>query len=150
MHSSSNCLRIRHPSSYYIYVRLDAKPYLRAPGISDLITKTVKGGGSNSVLLLGPRGVGKSLLVNLVLQKAREEIVFFRKDGLTVKLHGLLETDDKLALKQIARQLKLENVEGKRASISRHTMAGFEIFFPKTQARNLAPADAILFQSQKL
>ena len=86
----------------------------------------MKGGGSNSVLLLGPRGVGKSLLVNLVLQKAREEIVFFRKDGLTVKLHGLLETDDKLALKQIARQLKLENVEGKRASISRHTMASFE------------------------
>jgi len=82
--------------------------------IYDLITKTVKGGGSNSVLLLGPRGVGKSLLVNLVLQKAREEIVFFRKDGLTVKLHGLLETDDKLALKQIARQLKLENVEGDR------------------------------------
>jgi len=82
--------------------------------IYDLITKTVKGGGSNSVLLLGPRGVGKSLLVNLVLQKARDEIVFFRKDGLTVKLHGLLETDDKLALKQIARQLKLENVEGDR------------------------------------
>merc|ERR1711962_420437 len=76
--------------------------------------KSAKGGGSNSVLLLGPRGVGKSLLVNLVLQKAREEIVFFRKDGLTVKLQGLLETDDKLALKQIARQLKLENVEGDR------------------------------------
>ena len=110
----------------------------------------MKGGGSNSVLLLGPRGVGKSLLVNLVLQKAREEIVFFRKDGLTVKLHGLLETDDKLALKQIARQLKLENVEGKRASISRHTMAGFKIFPPKTQGRNLAPAGAILFQFQKL
>merc|ERR1712223_160885 len=82
--------------------------------IYDLITKTVKGGGLNSVLLLGPRGVGKSLLVNLVLQKAREEIVFFRKDGLTVSLHGLLETDDKLALKQIARQLKLENVDGDR------------------------------------
>ena len=144
MYSSSNCLRIRLPSFYYIYVKLDAKLYLRAPGISDLITKTVKGGGSNSVLLLGPRGVGKSLLVNLVLQKAREEIVFFRKDGLTVKLHGLLETDDKLALKQIARQLKLENVEGKRASISRHTMACFEDSFPKTQARNLAPAGTIL------
>ena len=88
---------------YYIFVSIT---------ITDLITKTVKGGGSNSVLLLGPRGVGKTLLVDLVLQKSRDENKIFRKDGLTVKLHGLLETDDKLALKQIAKQLKLENVEG--------------------------------------
>ena len=85
--------------------------------ITDLITKTVKGGGSNSVLLLGPRGVGKTLLVDLVLQKSRDENKIFRKDGLTVKLHGLLETDDKLALKQIAKQLKLENVEGERVML---------------------------------
>ena len=65
-------------------------------------------------MLLGPRGVGKTLLVDLVLQKSRDENKIFRKDGLTVKLHGLLETDDKLALKQIAKQLKLENVEGDR------------------------------------
>ena len=86
--------------------------------LTDLITKTVKGGGSNSVLLLGPRGVGKTLLVDLVLQKSRDENKIFRKDGLTVKLHGLLETDDKLALKQIAKQLKLENVEGEREIIN--------------------------------
>ena len=85
--------------------------------LTDLITKTVKGGGSNSVLLLGPRGVGKTLLVDLVLQKSRDENKIFRKDGLTVKLHGLLETDDKLALKQIAKQLKLENVEGERVTL---------------------------------
>ena len=29
------------------------------------------------------------------------------------------------------------------------TMVGFEYFCPKTQARNLAPAGAILFQFQK-
>ena len=67
-------------------------------------------GGSNSVLLLGPRGAGKTSLVDLVLQKAKKESEVFKKDGLIVKLHGLVETDDKLALKQIARQLKLENV----------------------------------------
>ena len=71
-------------------------------------------GRSNSVLLLGPRGVGKSSLVDSVLQKARKECEIFKKDGLSVKLHGLIETDDKLALKQIARQLKLENVENDR------------------------------------
>ena len=104
--------------------------------ITDLITKTVKGGGSNSVLLLGPRGVGKTLLVDLVLQKSRDENKIFRKDGLTVKLHGLLETDDKLALKQIAKQLKLENVEGERVTqqsdckiISTHCY--FRIFYHK-------------------
>ena len=80
----------------------------------DLIIQTVTTGGSNSVLLLGPRGVGKTLLVDLVLQKAKNESKVFKQDGLTVKLHGLVETDDKLALKQIARQLKLENVEGDR------------------------------------
>ena len=68
-------------------------------------------------MLLGPRGVGKTLLVDLVLQKSRDENKIFRKDGLTVKLHGLLETDDKLALKQIAKQLKLENVEGERVTL---------------------------------
>ncbi len=71
-------------------------------------------GGSNSVLLLGPRGVGKSHLVNLVLEKAKAESKVFREDGLVVRLHGLVETDNKLALKQIARELKLENVQGDR------------------------------------
>ena len=81
---------------------------------SDLIIQTVTTGGSNSVLLLGPRGVGKTLMVDLVLQKAKNESKVFKQDGLIVKLHGLVETDDKLALKTIARQLKLENVEGDR------------------------------------
>lgn len=81
---------------------------------ADLIIQTVTTGRSNSVLLLGPRGVGKTSLVDLILDKAKNECKIFKKDGLTVKLHGLLDTDDKLALKQIAKQLKLENVEGDR------------------------------------
>ena len=76
----------------------------------EIIVQTVTTGGSNSVLLLGPRGAGKTSLVETVLQKAKKESEVFKKDGLIVKLHGLVETDDKLALKQIARQLKLENV----------------------------------------
>jgi len=80
----------------------------------ELIEQTVTTGRSNSVLLLGPRGVGKTSLVNAVLQKASTENSIFQKDGLKVTLHGLLETDDKLALKTIAKQLKLENVAGDR------------------------------------
>lgn len=82
--------------------------------VPELIEQTVTTGRSNSVLLLGPRGVGKTSLINAILEKAATENSIFQKDGLTVKLHGLLETDDKLALRTIAKQLKLENVAGDR------------------------------------
>ena len=80
----------------------------------DLVDQTVSTGGSNSVLILGPRGVGKKVMVNQVLARVLKESQVFRTDGLTVRLNGLVETDDKLALKEITRQLKLENVVGDR------------------------------------
>lgn len=52
--------------------------------------------------------------MKLVIEKAKKESNVFKKDGLVVNLHGLIETDDKLALKTIARQLNLENVQGDR------------------------------------
>ena len=80
----------------------------------DLVDQTVSTGGSNSVLILGPRGVGKKVMVNQVLARVLKESQVFRTVGLTVRLNGLVETDDKLALKEITRQLKLENVVGDR------------------------------------
>ena len=80
----------------------------------ELVDQTVSTGGSNSVLVLGPRGVGKKVLVNQVLNRVTNESKVFRTDGLTVRLNGLVETDDKLALKEITRQLNLENVVGDR------------------------------------
>ena len=80
----------------------------------ELVDQTVSTGGSNSVLVLGPRGVGKKVLVNQVLNLVTNESKVFRTDGLTVRLNGLVETDDKLALKEITRQLNLENVVGDR------------------------------------
>ena len=67
----------------------------------ELVDQTVSTGGSNSVLLLGPRGVGKKVLVNQVLNRVTKESKVFQTDGLTVRLNGLVETDDKLALKEI-------------------------------------------------
>jgi origin recognition complex subunit 4 len=102
-------VRILQPLDLYLISSIpDIGPFV------ELVIQTVTTGGSNSVLLLGPRGVGKSHLVDLVLEKAKTDSNVFKKDGLIVKLHGLVETDDKLALKQIARQLKLENVQGDR------------------------------------
>ena len=50
----------------------------------DLVDQTVSTGGSNSVLILGPRGVGKSVLVNEVLVRVSNESSIFCTDGLTV------------------------------------------------------------------
>lgn len=49
-----------------------------------------------------------------MLARVSKESQVFRTDGLTVKLNGLVETDDRLALKEITRQLRLENVVGER------------------------------------
>jgi len=96
-------------------------------------------GESNSVLIVGPRGCGKTLLVNTALHNVSESYQntdyhavsnYFRSntavsevnspdsktrrdigcDLLQVKLSGLLQTDDNIALEEITRQLKLENV----------------------------------------
>lgn len=77
----------------------------------ELIKRTATTGESNSVLVIGPRGSGKSMLLQSVLNELllQKEI----KDNLLqVHLHGLLQTDDKIALKEITRQLHLENTVG--------------------------------------
>ncbi|XP_033724735.1 origin recognition complex subunit 4-like [Pecten maximus] len=77
----------------------------------DLIRRTGTTGESNSALLIGPRGCGKSMLIENVVEElmTNQEI----KDNLLqVRLNGLLQTDDKIALKEITRQLQLENTVG--------------------------------------
>ncbi|XP_071978304.1 origin recognition complex subunit 4 isoform X2 [Engystomops pustulosus] len=79
----------------------------------ELLKRTVIHGESNSALIIGPRGSGKTML----LRDALEEILTVReiKDNvLQVQLNGLLQTDDRIALKDITRQLNLENVVGER------------------------------------
>ncbi|OWF46063.1 origin recognition complex subunit 4-like [Mizuhopecten yessoensis] len=77
----------------------------------DLIRRTGTTGESNSALLIGPRGCGKSMLVENVVEELMldKEI---RDNLLHVRLNGLLQTDDKIALKEITRQLQLENTVG--------------------------------------
>jgi len=71
--------------------------------LSGLVRHTVTTGSSNSVLVLGPNNVGKTTLVSRVVEEVMDT-------ALVVKLSGLLQTDDKLALREIALQLKLDNV----------------------------------------
>ncbi|XP_063789819.1 origin recognition complex subunit 4 [Pseudophryne corroboree] len=79
----------------------------------ELLKRTVIHGESNSALIIGPRGSGKSML----LQDALEEILAIKEikeNALQVHLNGLLQINDKIALMEITRQLHLENVVGER------------------------------------
>ncbi|XP_062550599.1 origin recognition complex subunit 4 [Armigeres subalbatus] len=81
--------------------------------IRDLLFRTAEHGESNSALLLGPRGCGKTTLVTSVLADLLPEENFC-KNTLIVYLNGLLHTDDRLALKSATAQMNLENaVDGK-------------------------------------
>ena len=89
--------------------------------LKSLFATTVERGESNSVLILGPRGVGKTDMVsdcNSSFQRCLtnryfkvdavcEEVLASaaRAELTLVRLHGLTETDDRLALREIARQV---------------------------------------------
>ena len=60
---------------------------------------------------MGPRGTGKTKLVRTAIDHTRSTE---SQDFLLVSLNGLTETNDRLALKKMTRQLKLDNVVGDR------------------------------------
>ncbi|MEE6489163.1 hypothetical protein FKM82_015508 [Ascaphus truei] len=79
----------------------------------ELLKRTVIHGESNSALIIGPRGSGKSMLLNDALEEL-VEIKQIEENVLRVQLNGLLQINDRIALKEITRQLHLENVVGER------------------------------------
>lgn len=73
--------------------------------VHTLVEQTVLAGEGNSMLLIGARGSGKSALVNAViadLSKTNREYYHI------IRLNGFIQTDDKLALREIWRQLGQE------------------------------------------
>ncbi|XP_021933579.1 origin recognition complex subunit 4 isoform X2 [Zootermopsis nevadensis] len=81
--------------------------------LSDLVRRTVEMGESNSALLIGPRGCGKTALLNSVINELKNEKSFHEK-AFVVELNGLMHTDDRLALKDATRQMQLENAVGNK------------------------------------
>lgn len=73
--------------------------------LHSLLSATITAGESNSLLLLGSRGSGKSLLVSHALTDLTRS---YADDFHVVKLDGFFQTDDKLALREIWRQLGRE------------------------------------------
>nr|XP_006820848.1 PREDICTED: origin recognition complex subunit 4-like [Saccoglossus kowalevskii] len=77
----------------------------------DIIKRCVNMGESNSAIIIGPRGSGKSMILKSILEEVKLEDNV-QDNLLEVHLNGLLQTDDKVALKEITRQLQLENTVG--------------------------------------
>lgn len=79
----------------------------------DIIKRCVTMGESNSAIIIGPRRSGKSVMLKSILEEVKLDQTV--KDNLLeVHLNGLLQTDDRIALKEITRQLQLENTVGDR------------------------------------
>ncbi|KAH8285493.1 hypothetical protein KR054_010001 [Drosophila jambulina] len=76
--------------------------------VRQLLQRTAEMGESNSLLLIGPRGAGKTTLINAVLTDLLDNKAFV-ENTLIVHLDGNLHTDDRLALKSITVQMRLEN-----------------------------------------
>lgn len=70
-----------------------------------LVEQTVLAGEGNSMLVIGARGCGKTTMVESVLSDIGLE---HRDQFHVVRLNGFIHTDDKLALKDIWRQLGKE------------------------------------------
>ncbi|RVD88191.1 uncharacterized protein DFL_002386 [Arthrobotrys flagrans] len=70
--------------------------------VYQLVEQTVVAGEGNSILLIGPRGSGKSLVVEKAIATLQKH---FEKDFIVVRLSGCLQTDEKTAVKEIWRQL---------------------------------------------
>ncbi|KAF2824302.1 hypothetical protein CC86DRAFT_468456 [Ophiobolus disseminans] len=73
--------------------------------VHQLIEQTVTAGEGNSMLLIGARGSGKTALVNKVLSEVAKDN---GGEYHVVRLNGFIHTDDKIALREIWRQLGKE------------------------------------------
>lgn len=92
--------------------------------VHQLLEATVTSGESNSMLLIGARGSGKTALINKVLlELSRSQKEHFH----IVRLNGFIQTDDKLALREIWRQLgremETEDEEGTTSKSYADTLA---------------------------
>ena len=79
----------------------------------EMLHRTVDKGESNSLLVLGSKGVGKTSLEKHVLEQAASK-ASWKENVVVVQLSGHIQTDDKLVLRDITKQLNLENVVGEK------------------------------------
>ncbi|KAJ3815500.1 origin recognition complex subunit 4 C-terminus-domain-containing protein [Lentinula lateritia] len=66
--------------------------------LNDLLDGTAIRGEGNSCLLLGPRGSGKTQTIELCISNLKETPI-------VIRLSGLVQTNDRLAMRELSRQL---------------------------------------------
>ncbi|KAL4871799.1 hypothetical protein BDV12DRAFT_183384 [Aspergillus spectabilis] len=91
--------------------------------VNQLIEQTVTVGEGNSMLLLGSRSSGKTAIIETIVSSLRKG---HKNEFHVVRLNGFLHTDDRLALREIWRQLGREtNTEEEAGKVTNYadTMA---------------------------
>nr|XP_019838901.1 PREDICTED: origin recognition complex subunit 4 [Bos indicus] len=78
----------------------------------ELLKRTAIHGESNSILIIGPRGSGKTMVKAVDFWHSFVFSNYCYILGFPDDASGLLQINDKIALKEITRQLNLENVVG--------------------------------------
>ncbi|EUC36595.1 hypothetical protein COCCADRAFT_87869 [Bipolaris zeicola 26-R-13] len=73
--------------------------------VHQVVEHTITAGEGNSMLIIGARGSGKTALVNKVLSEVSKDNGGYYH---VVRLNGFVHTDDKIALREIWRQLGKE------------------------------------------
>ncbi|TVY15751.1 Origin recognition complex subunit 4 [Lachnellula arida] len=73
--------------------------------VHQVVEQTVMAGEGNSMLVIGGRGCGKTTLVESIISDISAE---HRENFHVVRLNGFIHTDDKIALREIWRQLGRE------------------------------------------
>ncbi|KAK4193729.1 putative origin recognition complex subunit 4 [Podospora australis] len=70
-----------------------------------LVEQTIVAGEGNSMMIIGARGCGKTTLVESILTNVAQQ---HKEEFHVVRLNGFIHTDDRLALREIWRQLGKE------------------------------------------
>lgn len=120
--------------------------------VHHLIEQTVTAGEGNSMLLFGSRGCGKTSMVESVISSLNKS---HGDDFHVVRLNGLFQTDDRLALREMWRQLGRETAtEDEVAKVSSYadTMATLlallshpeELFGPSSNSETLTAAKSVI------
>ncbi|MCJ1447637.1 MAG: hypothetical protein MMC23_008148 [Stictis urceolatum] len=88
--------------------------------VYQLVEQTIVAGEGNSMLVIGSRGSAKTTMVETVLDKMTS---LYSEDFHVVRLNGFIHTDDKIALKEIWRQLGREMQVEDEANATRSNYA---------------------------
>ncbi|RUS33554.1 origin recognition complex subunit 4 C-terminus-domain-containing protein [Jimgerdemannia flammicorona] len=115
--------------------------------VYDLLERTVAYGESNSCLLLGNRGTGKTMVIRRALQTLDAKYnndAKVDKTFIVVRLNGLAQTDDRLALREITRQLCFQQELEQRSFSSFADCLAFLLSLLKSGTRSNIPVVFVL------